>query len=92
MEVLTIEDDDEVIEVNSEGTPSTHQSQPAGSGPSVGPALDVLIKTEVPPAEVAPAMPQESLVSQPPESIIKIEDVRTVRPNGHSHGYPGSRR
>ena len=78
MEVLTIEEDVEVIEVESEGTPSTHQSQPAASGSSAGPALDVLIKTEEPPAEVAPTMPQESLVSQPPESIIKIEDVRTV--------------
>ena len=73
MEVLTIEEDDEVIEVDSEGTPSIHQSQPAASGSSAGPALDVLIKTEEP-----SAMPQESLVNQPPDSIIKIEDVRTV--------------
>jgi len=78
MEVLTIDDDDEIIEINSDGTPFAYQCQPAGSGPSVGPALDVLIKTEEPPAEVAPAMPQESLVSQPPGSIVKIEDVRTV--------------
>ncbi len=32
MEVLTIDEDVEVIEVDSEGTPSTQQSQPAASG------------------------------------------------------------
>ena len=73
MEVLTIDEDVEVIEVDSEGAPSTQQSQPAASGSSAGPALDVRIKTEEP-----SAMLQDSLVSQPPDSIIKIEDVRTV--------------
>ena len=58
MEVLTIDEDVEVIEVDSEGTPSTQQSQPAASGSSVGPALDVRIKTEEP-----SAMFQDSLVS-----------------------------
>ncbi len=61
MEVLTIEEDDEIIEVDSEGAPSTQQSQLAASGSSAGPALDVRIKTEEP-----SAMPQDSLVSQPP--------------------------